>query len=136
MTDSAAVDAKIPIVLGLVGHRTILPQDVEGVTKKLERLFQQFENEYPHSPLVLMTSLSPGADTLAADLVLADTRKSRWSVLAPLPGRYGCGLGGRARVVLESSIDGNIAIAARFSSDPYGVGTQVESHAYSIYRMG
>ncbi len=56
----------IPIVLGVVGHRDLLDSDVPALESALERVILEFRAAYQHSPLVMMSSLAQGADTLAA----------------------------------------------------------------------
>ena len=61
---------RIPLTVGVSGHRAIRPQDepvlAAGVKRELERLHQQ----YPHSPLVMLNSLAEGADQLCARAAL------------------------------------------------------------------
>jgi hypothetical protein len=74
----------IPIVLGVVGHRCI-PVDEESLQKlksAVRKIFEEFDEAYPNSPKVLLSSLAPGADQLAAEVAL---ERSLWSVRAPLP---------------------------------------------------
>src|SRR5439155_9689390 len=60
----------VPIVLGVVGHRDVRPEDREILKQELKKVFQQFRDEYPHTPLVLLSALAEGADQLAAEAAL------------------------------------------------------------------
>jgi hypothetical protein len=56
----------IPIVIGVVGHRDIRVADQEALKTGLKQVFNEFREAYPHTPVVVMTSLAQGADSLAA----------------------------------------------------------------------
>ena len=71
----------VPIVLGLVGHRDLRPGDWDVLKQRLNEIFQQFRDAYPHTPLVLLSALAEGADQLAAEAAL----DSGVFVRAPLP---------------------------------------------------
>jgi hypothetical protein len=71
----------VPLVLGVVGHRDPRAADIEVLRQKLVELFQQFKKAYPHTPLVLLSSLAEGADQLAAQVAL----ENDVFVRAPLP---------------------------------------------------
>ncbi len=62
----------VPIVLGLVGHRDLRPGDRDVLKQRLNAIFQQFRDAYPHTPLVLLSALAEGADQLAAEAALGD----------------------------------------------------------------
>jgi hypothetical protein len=83
--------ARIPIVLGVVGHRDIHPEARESLIQALNRLFDEFDKAYPNSPKVLLSPLAPGADQLAAEVALYVNgdrkyynRRRNWTVRAPL----------------------------------------------------
>lgn len=90
--------ARIPIVLGVVGHRDIHPEAKEKLTEKLHEIFEEFDTAFPNSPKVLLSPLAPGADQLAAKVALyymgqrkgkygqieRHNRRKNWSVRAPL----------------------------------------------------
>ena len=66
-----AVDAaRIPIVLGVVGHRNLRKKDEADLWAALDAIFREFDDAYPDSPKVLLSPLAPGADQLAADAAL------------------------------------------------------------------
>ena len=73
----------MPIVIGIVGHRGIRPDDRPILKQKLIALFRQFRDAYPSSPLVVLSSLAEGADQVAAEAALDP--ESGAFVCAPLP---------------------------------------------------
>jgi hypothetical protein len=70
-----------PMVFGVAGHRDLHADDRDALRQKLGELFRQFKSAYPHSPLVLLSSLAEGADQLAAEVAL----ENGVLVRAPLP---------------------------------------------------
>ena len=56
----------LPIVIGVVGHRDISPNDRETLKETLKAVFRQFQAAYRHTPLVVLSALAEGADQLAA----------------------------------------------------------------------
>ena len=62
---------RIPLTVGVTGHRVIRPEDrpvlLAGVKQELERLRER----YPHSPIVMLNSLADGADQLCAEAALS-----------------------------------------------------------------
>ena len=72
----------MPIVIGVSGHRHILPAATEKVSTALRHELEEILREHPHSPIVLLTALAEGADSLAARIGL---ELERVSVVAPLP---------------------------------------------------
>ena len=80
---------RIPIVLGVVGHRDLREQDRVNLRIALSRVFDDFDEAYPNSPKILLSPLAPGADQLAAEVALYRDEKCEqprkgWLVRAPL----------------------------------------------------
>ena len=71
----------VPIVLGIVGHCDVVDTDREILKARLVGLFGEFIKAYPHTPLLVVTSLAQGADQIAADAAL----EAGAFVRAPLP---------------------------------------------------
>ena len=67
MTDAG----RIPIVVGVTGHRALRPEDRETLLGAVERELTKLREKVPHSPLLLLTSLAEGADLLCADAARA-----------------------------------------------------------------
>jgi hypothetical protein len=74
----------IPIVLGVVGHRDLPPDQatLSQLEAALRQVFEEFDQAYPNSPKILLSPLAPGADQLAVKVAL---ERPCWSVRAPLP---------------------------------------------------
>jgi hypothetical protein len=72
---------RIPIVVGVTGHRDLRESDLLPLTEKVRRVLTDLRAKYPASPLVLLSSLAEGADRLAAHVALA----YGFELLAPLP---------------------------------------------------
>ena len=60
-------NARIPIVIGVTGHRNIRKQDEDAIRAAVEGELQKMQALCPHSPLVLLCSLAEGGDLLCAD---------------------------------------------------------------------
>jgi F0F1-type ATP synthase assembly protein I len=71
----------VPLVIGVIGHRDVRPQDVEALEQELAKVFKQITAAYRHTPVVLLSSLAEGADQLAAKVAHANGIVVR----APLP---------------------------------------------------
>ena len=55
---------RIPIVLGVIGHRDYRPTDEKELRTALADIFRAFRAAFPHAPLRLLSSLAEGADQL------------------------------------------------------------------------
>ena len=63
-------DGRVPIVLGVTGHRDISPNAIKRIKQQLNDAFYELKQYYPNTPLVLITPLAEGADRLVADIAL------------------------------------------------------------------
>src|SRR5450755_2626337 len=79
--DRAQVQA--PLVIGVTGHRDLRPEDRAKLEEKVKEIFLQLRNDYPATPLILVSALAEGADRLAARVALSPHMGV--SVIAPLP---------------------------------------------------
>ena len=61
------VEKKIPIVIGVSGHRRLRPQDLPALRAAVRERLVSVQAQNPHSPLVMLCSLAEGADLLCAD---------------------------------------------------------------------
>src|SRR5687768_30686 len=68
MTDKGA--GCVPLVIGVVGHRQIHPDDGKLLREELTKVIREYQAAYPNTPLVVLTSLAQGADTLAAQVAI------------------------------------------------------------------
>ena len=60
-------EKKIPIVIGVTGHRRLRQQDLPALRASVRSLLLSLREQVPHSPLILLCSLAVGADLLCAD---------------------------------------------------------------------
>src|SRR4028118_1481014 len=74
---------QVPLVIGVIGHRRLRPEDADVLRNALCNEFRAFANAYPHTPLVVLTALAQGADTLAAEAAKACDLKIRAAI--PMP---------------------------------------------------
>ena len=61
---------KIPIVIGVTGHRDLRQQDIPILRRMVRAELEKLKNGYPHSELVMLNSLASGADSLCAEEAL------------------------------------------------------------------
>ena len=77
----SAPDGRLPIVIGVTGHRHLRPADVAGLRGHVRALFVHLRQLYPSTPLRIVTALAEGADRLVAEVALEDGHE----LLVPLP---------------------------------------------------
>ncbi len=58
----------IPLLVGVVGHRDLVPGEVPAIRAAIERLLRELRDTQPHVRVKLLTSQADGADLLAADV--------------------------------------------------------------------
>ncbi|MDE2050810.1 MAG: hypothetical protein KGJ72_07305 [Gammaproteobacteria bacterium] len=80
-TRPAAPDGRLPIVIGVTGHRHLRAGDLPGHREHVRELFAQLRRRYPATPLRIVTALAEGADRLAAEVALEEGHE----LLVPLP---------------------------------------------------
>ena len=61
---------RIPLTVGVTGHRAIRPKDEPALAAGVRRELERLQRRYPHSPLVMLNSLAEGADQLCARVAL------------------------------------------------------------------
>jgi FtsH-binding integral membrane protein len=74
-------DGRLPIVIGVTGHRHLRPTDLPRHREHIRGLFTNLRRRYPSTPLRIVTALAEGADRLVAEVALEDGHE----VLVPLP---------------------------------------------------
>ncbi|WP_298286867.1 hypothetical protein [uncultured Lutibacter sp.] len=76
---------KIPITLGVVGHR-FLDFTLEH-KQPIKEIFLNISKKYPNSPITLFSQLAIGADTIVAELFLEVKKEtnSDFRLIAPIP---------------------------------------------------
>ncbi len=61
---------RIPLTVGVTGHRAIRPQDEAALAAGVKGELKRLRRKYPHSPLIMLSSLAEGADQLCAQAAL------------------------------------------------------------------
>jgi hypothetical protein len=77
----AAPDGRLPIVIGVTGHRHLRAADLPRHREQVRELFTNLRRRYPSTPLRIVTALAEGADRLVAEVALADGHE----ILVALP---------------------------------------------------
>ena len=60
----------LPFVIALGGHRDLRAEDVPGLEVRVADVLTGLASRYPHTPLLLLSSLAEGADRLGARVAL------------------------------------------------------------------
>lgn len=60
----------LPLIVGVTGHRDLVADDAPRVVGRVRGLLTELGARYPHTPIVLMSSLAEGADRLVARTAL------------------------------------------------------------------
>lgn len=58
----------IPLLVGVVGHRDLVPDEVPAIRSAIEQLLRELRDAQPDVRINLLTSQADGADLLAADV--------------------------------------------------------------------
>lgn len=72
---------RLSLVVGVTGHRDIAAEDEAPLRVAFGRILEQLSRRCPHAPLLVLSGLAAGADSLAAEEALA----REIPVLAALP---------------------------------------------------
>ena len=64
------VAGKVPIIVGVTGHRELRVQDLESLKEAVRGQLESLCVKCPHSGIAVMTSLAEGADQLCAETAL------------------------------------------------------------------
>ncbi|HZT02126.1 MAG TPA: hypothetical protein VFA39_07685 [Steroidobacteraceae bacterium] len=78
---ASAPDGRLPIVIGVSGHRHLRPTDRPKHRDQVRDLFTRLRTRYPSTPLRIVTALAEGADRLVAEVALEEGHE----LLVPLP---------------------------------------------------
>ena len=76
-------EKRIPIVIGVTGHRNYIGEQEESVRKLVVSELKRVKDLCPNSPLIFLSSLAEGADRLCAEKALEEG----YSLIAVLPMR-------------------------------------------------
>lgn len=64
------LNKKIPIIIGVTGHRDLRDQDVQRLKDIVESELGKLINKYPNSDFVMLNSLATGGDTLCGEVAI------------------------------------------------------------------
>jgi len=65
-------DYRIHLIIGITGHRDIPQEDADKLKEKIKGIFEELKEEYPNTPLLLLTPLAEGADRIAAKAAIEE----------------------------------------------------------------
>ncbi len=73
----------IPLILGITGHRDIRVEDKDLLKNIIKDFIKKKQQQYPHTPVVMLSPLAEGADRIAASAAIeADIR---FIAILPMP---------------------------------------------------
>jgi hypothetical protein len=70
MQRPAGERTQLPLIVAVTGHRDLNPDETTVVTERVRKLFETFRERYPHTPILLLSSLAEGADRLVASVAM------------------------------------------------------------------
>lgn len=79
--NTTPIEDKIPLVIGISGHRNPHPDEIELLKQRVSEVFDFLQKSYPHTPLLLISPLAEGADRLAAHVAI----EKNIPFIAPFP---------------------------------------------------
>src|SRR5262245_34928384 len=71
----------LPLIVGVTGHRDLRAEDVPQLEAMVRKIFDEIQQQMPHTPLVVVSALAEGADRLVARIALERGHR----LVAPLP---------------------------------------------------
>ncbi|HTY93958.1 MAG TPA: hypothetical protein VMC02_08720 [Steroidobacteraceae bacterium] len=74
-------DGRLPIVVGVSGHRHLREADLPGYRTRITGFFDQLQQRYPSTPLRVISALAEGADRLVSTIAL----ERGYELIVPLP---------------------------------------------------
>ena len=57
---------QIPLVVGVTGHRDLVPEEVPAITEQVTRFFTNLTDQFPGLPILVLSGLAEGADMLVS----------------------------------------------------------------------
>src|SRR5262245_7645789 len=70
-TDNSTFDDRIPILIGVTGHRAIPADNLPQIERAVIELIERFRRRFPNTPLRFLSGLAEGADRVVAKVALA-----------------------------------------------------------------
>ncbi len=78
---AAPADGRLPIVIGVTGHRHLRESDLPDYRARVTEFFEGLQRRYPATPLRVISALAAGADRVVAQLAL----ERGYELIVPLP---------------------------------------------------
>lgn len=78
---SPAPDGRLPIVVGVTGHRHLREADLPGCRARVIEFFEHLQRRNPATPLRVISALAAGADRMVAEIALERGHE----LIVPLP---------------------------------------------------
>ncbi len=157
MTDAVAIprsvpcDGRVPIVLGVTGHRTMPSGSVSLLRNAVAEECRKLAADYPNTPFLLLSGLAEGADRLVADVALKELRECALIAVLPMPAAdferdfqteasraEFAGLLGRAQAVvtIETPASGDWRADGEPRNEQYAkVGAAIAEHAQVLFAL-
>lgn len=80
---SRAFGDRLPLVIGVTGHRDLRQDELPGIRSRVRKLFEELQEQYPTRTLRLLSPLAEGADRLVANIAVE--LGMQLSVVVPMP---------------------------------------------------
>jgi hypothetical protein len=61
---------RLPLVIGVTGHRDLKPEEIPGIRQRVRELFMDLRERFPSRKLRLLSPLAEGADRLVAQVAV------------------------------------------------------------------
>jgi hypothetical protein len=81
VAERGSTHGPLPLIIGLAGQRDVREESKEEIRQRIREIFQELGTQYPHTDLVLFSSLGEGAPRLAAQVA----KESGVRLIVPLP---------------------------------------------------
>ncbi|NKB99268.1 MAG: hypothetical protein GKR90_12350 [Pseudomonadales bacterium] len=109
INDKAESSGTIPLIVGVTGHRDLVEGEVAALEAAAEKFFVNLQSRYPDLPILVLSSLAEGADTLITDVAIRC--QCRVQIVLPMPYElFATDFVGDARVKFDSMLEGQDVI--------------------------
>ena len=70
MQETFTQEDKIPIIVGVTGHRKLLPEDIPRLKEEVKAALLEIKAMCKNTPVVMLNAFAEGADTLCAEVAI------------------------------------------------------------------
>ena len=70
MQETFTQEDKIPIIVGVTGHRKLLPEDIPRLKEEVKAALLEIGAMCKNTPVVMLNAFAEGADTLCAEVAI------------------------------------------------------------------